>query len=345
MGALPTRPVRSGLTTMTLADLLAMDLPRREYLVSPVLRQGESMLLWAAPGVGKTMLSLTLALAMAGGGAVLGWTSPKPRRVLVVDGEMAREDLQDRLRMLAATVEGLDMEAAGENLRLLARTGQDRGATFPDLAQDVGQEAILDIVEEYDVEVVVLDNLSTLAEVEDENDAAAMGPVLTFLLRLKQARTACILVHHSGKAGTTYRGSSRLATTFEVILGLIPPEGTGEVRGTAFTLDWGKYRGAPHPSLTQRDVRLEGVGEVLRWVERPSDRDDVRKLLEAVAAGTCGSGKELAAHLGWDEPKVSRMKSRAIAEGRTTKTRFEEALGAVREGRRLEDRAAGMAPF
>lgn len=77
-------------------------------------------------------------------------------------------------------------------------------------------------------ELVLLDNFSTLCEVMDENDAAAMTPTLGFLLRFKQARIACVLVHHSNKGGETFRGSSKLATTFEVIIGLMKPEGAPE---------------------------------------------------------------------------------------------------------------------
>ena len=79
---------------------------------------------------------------------------------------------------------------------------------------------MFEMILEHRSDLVVLDNFATLAEVADENEAAAMSPVLTFLLRLKQADVACVLVHHSGKNGGTYRGSSKLATTFEVILGL-----------------------------------------------------------------------------------------------------------------------------
>ena len=101
-------------------------------------------------------------------------------------------------------------------------------------------------------ELVILDNYSTLAEVDDENDAAAMTPTLAFLLRVKQARIGCILVHHSGKTGATYRGSSKLATTFEVIVGLKALDDTVVGGGAAFCLIWTKYRREPCQAVRDR---------------------------------------------------------------------------------------------
>ena len=111
----------SRLQTISLGYLLAHRFRPREDLIFPWLRQGESAMLWAAPGTGKTLLTLTMAVMVAGGGSVLGWNSPKPRRVLLVDGEMAAEDLQERVAWLIDTVEGIDRDAAAANLMILSR--------------------------------------------------------------------------------------------------------------------------------------------------------------------------------------------------------------------------------
>ena len=102
-----TAAPRRTLRTRTLAGLLNHPFPHRQHLIHPVLRQGESMMLWAPIGVGKTMLGLSIALAVAGGGEFIGWHADTPRRVLLVDGEMAVEDLQERLRDLLPAIEGI----------------------------------------------------------------------------------------------------------------------------------------------------------------------------------------------------------------------------------------------
>ena len=84
---MPTAALSPNLRMRDLDDLLELKLPPRDYLISPWLKQFESAMVWAPPGVGKTMFCLSLALAIAGGGEFLGWKAPKPRKVLFFDGE------------------------------------------------------------------------------------------------------------------------------------------------------------------------------------------------------------------------------------------------------------------
>lgn len=333
---MPTPPTPD-LRVRTLRDLLDAAFPVRAFLLEPVLRQREAMLLWAQTGAGKTMLSLTLALAVAGGGSFLGWRNETPRPVLYVDGEMAIDDLQDRLRTLAGAVEGIDMEAAGANLALLARQDQDRGSTFPDIASEEGQDAVVWYAQDHGADLVICDNFSTLATLEDENDASAMNPVLAFLLRLKADGFACVLVHHSGKSGNSYRGSSKLGATFDAIAGLTVKEGAGGVAGAAFTLEWQKYRRGPQPSLLARDVVLKETeaGGVM-WDAAPARKDTIGEVLRAIESGQYASQKEVAEALGKSEARVSEAIASAKATGRITDRRLKETFAEVEAGRRAE---------
>ena len=331
--------------TITLGRLLDHQFPPREPLVAPWLRQGESAMLWAAPGTGKTLLTLTLAVMVAGGGSVLGWTSPKPRRVLLCDGEMAAEDLQERVTWLLETVEGIDREAARENLAILSRNWQAPDVSFPDLGErerrggkPSGQDVVLETARRHGAELLLLDNYSTLAEVADENDAAAMTPTLAFLLRLKQARIGCILVHHSGKDGNTYRGSSKLATTFEVILGLKSLEAGAGAAGAAFRLDWTKYRREPCEAVRSREVRLTKDAEGRRmWTATATMDDEIERLREAVMSCQYPSQRAVAAALGWDATKVCRMKTKAINAGLINEKAWELALREARDNAAPEE--------
>jgi len=268
---------------VTLAALLATTMPTRDHLLSPWLREQESCLVWAAAGVGKTMFTLSLALAIAGGGRLMGWSSPRARRVLLIDGEMPLDDLQERLKMLAGTIDGIDLAAAGANLSIIARHGQHANTHFPDFGDEGQHDANLALIQRYRPDVVILDNLSTLATVADENSTAEVQKVVKFLARLKQAKVGCVVVHHANKGGQHFRGNTMLATTFEVIIGLKQDRSRAalDTSGTTrFALEWTKFRGRRDASVGDRSVHLGVSDGKPAWVsERQED-----ELLEALAA-------------------------------------------------------------
>lgn len=208
--------------TTNLGSLLKQQLPPHTPVIAPWLHLGESCLLWGGTGTGKSMIALTLALGAAGGGSVFGWSFPNPMKVLFVDGEQSVRDLQRRLKFLATGIAGLDLEKAGENLIVMARSTQGRRTKFVDIGEQDQADILAAQIEAAGVGLVVFDNLSTLSDsIADENQAAAFKPMQALLTRLKKHNTAVILLHHSGKdLERGFRGSSSIATTFERVLGI-----------------------------------------------------------------------------------------------------------------------------
>jgi hypothetical protein len=318
--------VTLALRVETLGQLLSKEITPREELITPWLKEGESALVYAPTGVGKSLLTLTAALAVAGGGRFLGWTAQKPRRVLLVDGEMHEADLIERCRELLSTVTGSDNGALLANLSILARQAQHPNADFPDLATPAGQEDLLSRVIESGFELLILDNFSTLASCEDENSAAAMQPMQRFLMRLKQAGIGCLLVHHSNKSGSGYRGSTMLATTFEVILSLKRADGWMPGQGAAFSLEWDKYRGKPDKTVVPLKVRLDGTG----WSFGASEAPELRHLVELVRSMDHATQASLAHAAGVSTGEVSKRKQRAIAAGMIGREEWAQCLEAAR---------------
>jgi hypothetical protein len=142
----------SDLRMPTLGELLKRDIPERQCLLNPWLREHESCLLYAATGVGKSLFALSAALAVAGNGSFLGWKPDAKAdetdwRVLYVDGEQHIGDIQDRARMLMDAVPDISKTRAQTNLQFLARQGQDPAVDFPEITDAMqpggGQERIL----------------------------------------------------------------------------------------------------------------------------------------------------------------------------------------------------------
>jgi AAA domain len=151
--------------------------------------------------------------------------------------------------MLLNAVPGLDRQKVGMNLRFLARQHQDPGAEFPLITDPEGMKFFLDRIDKGNLDLIILDNFSTLGEVEDENSASSFNAIQQFLLGLKVAGVATMLVHHAGKSGD-FRGSSKLAATFETIIKLERIDGD-TVHGEAqFRVEWDKVRaGGPRKKV------------------------------------------------------------------------------------------------
>jgi RecA-family ATPase len=230
------------LRAATFGELSSRIWPQRQHVIHPWLEAGESALLWAPTGVGKTMLSLTLGLMAAGGGSFAGWSSDRPQKVLIIDGEMRGRDIAERLDHLCGTIDGIDRGAAKTNLKVIARTLQPVDVPFFDIGDEDTHDAIMSYIQKEGVGLLILDNLTTLAEkMGNENTVADLRSVLTFLMNLKRTDAAVILVHHANKGGGNYRGSTGIATTFEVIIGLTRPD-DGVVDRADFRLQFDKHR-------------------------------------------------------------------------------------------------------
>jgi len=253
----------NGLKMPSLGELLELDLPERQHLLYPWLREQESCMVYASTGVGKSLFALSLALAVAGGGKFLNWRVDERKggwKVLYMDGEMHIADIQDRARTLLQAGLEIDTGAAGRNLRFLARQHQRPEEAFPLITEEEGMDWLMQLLRKEDIDLVILDNFSTLGEVEDENAASSFNAIQQFLLRLKTTGVATVLVHHAGKNGD-FRGSSKLAATFETIARLERLR-EGTMREEAeFRVCWDK-------------VRAGGRGRAVREVNRKADGRD-----------------------------------------------------------------------
>jgi hypothetical protein len=317
---------------LTAEQLLGMNFPPREFAIDPWLRTGESALIWAATGVGKTWLTLSLAVAIAGGGRVWEWKAPKPRKVLIIDGEMNVQDLKERLRTLLDTraVDGVDRRALGTNLRMMPRQYQSPRATFYDITDPDSQGHILTLMEKENAEVIIIDNLTTCADgLADENDAVAFKSIMGFLLMMKQAGKTAIVVHHANKSGNNFRGSTALEATFEVTLALKQPPVIKE--GTAsFITSFGKFRGKSDDTLRPRVWTLGDSG----WTVEDDAEGQEGRILDALKTLRYVNQQELAAALGMSQATISRSLRRSAVLGTAKKDETDRYFIKAREMRR-----------
>ncbi len=176
-------------------------------------------------GVGKTNVAFYLANALATKSEFLRWQGMRPLRVLYVEGEQPAADLQEQVKLL--TVET-------DNLFIMDLEDQE-DCRFPKIVSDEGRKAFERAHREHlGVEVIVLDSLSTLANIgmNDEENQLALGD---WFIRLRTGlKVSVIYLQHDGKGGQQ-RGHSKHEDWIDLSIHLIwPGDYTGD--GRAFVV-------------------------------------------------------------------------------------------------------------
>lgn len=204
------------LRTLTAEELLSLELPPRQYALDPILPLPGLAMIYAPRGLGKTYLALSVSHAISCGSRALRWDAPKPLRVLHIDGEMPAPALQERLSQI---VKGSGAAPPDTN-RLRFAIGDLEPDGLPNIAVPGGMLAIEQAANE--VDVILLDNLSTLAAGMRENEADDWGAFQGWLMRMRRAGKLVILIHHAGKGGNQ-RGTSRREDALDTVIALRRP--------------------------------------------------------------------------------------------------------------------------
>ena len=273
-----------------------MKLPRRSFLLEPIIERQGLVMLHAYRGVGKTYLALEIAVAVASGRKFLNWTpSYRPQEVIYVDGEMPANLLQERLRKMTGRLPSPHLP-----LRIFT---PDLYGSMPNIATENGRKEI----ERYFTErtkLLVLDNLSTLARSGVENDAESWQPIQDWLLKLRRRGMAVLIVHHSGKK-EQQRGTSKREDVLNLTIHLEHPDGYSPEEGARFIITFEKNRTIYGSKAAPFEIRLsENADGNYVWEIGSAIPEKYRQVLELTEAGK--TQKEIAKELGVKQSTVSR---------------------------------------
>jgi putative DNA primase/helicase len=282
-------------------DFLKLNVPSREMLLDPILPERSLAMLYAPRGVGKTLLSLSIGLAVASGSSLLRWNAPRQRNVLYVDGEMPLVSLQERLRIIST---GLGVGIPNNGFRVLAADQTENGIS---LGAEAGQKSLEPLLT--NVDFLILDNLSTLCTAGSESAGEAWVPMQNWLIGLRRRGIAALLVHHAGNNGRQ-RGTSRREDALDTVIALRRPEDYSPEQGARFEIHCEKLRN-----------RVDGDGAIpfeASFVEGDWSTQDLRPPIFKQAVELFQEGltvREVAAHLHISKTESGRLRLRALAEG------------------------------
>jgi AAA domain len=214
-------------------------LPDPEPLIADTLDQGTVALLYGKWGTYKSFLALDWAASVATAHAWQGRATER-RRVLYVAAEGAF---------------GFKSRVAAWQTGWHTRIGDDDLAILPapvNLTNNADVAALLELIRWGGYGFVILDTLARCMVGADENSAKDCGVVVDSMVRLRRAtpggRGVVLGVHHTGKDGKTFRGSSAFEAGADTVYSMTRDGGT-------VALDREKRKDGPETD--QHELRLD----------------------------------------------------------------------------------------
>jgi biotin operon repressor len=255
-------------TLIDATNLLEMDIPKKETVLSPWLFTRDIWMIHAWRGVGKSQMAMEIAFSIATGTAMFDgrWYAPKARPVAYFDGEMGAEEVQARIKRMVVT-HGVKPQKG--YLKIFT---PDLFKTRINIATPEGQTFANQFINDAGAEIAVMDNLSTLAGGIDENSAKEFQPVQDWLVECRAEGITAGFVNHSNKTGAQ-RGTSKHEDVLNASINLRKPDDDKSLmfKGARFEIHFEKTRGKTQQpflvSLPEESVPEAGMTEGVWIVE------------------------------------------------------------------------------
>lgn len=291
---------------LSVDDFLQLDIKPREHILAPWLPVQGLTMIYAPRGVGKTYVALSIACAVASGGHFLKWKAPIPRSVLYIDGEMPASLMQERIKQMTQSLE----TPLAAPFRLL--TPDLQNGLIPDISNTAHQV----MLEPYlnGIDLIIVDNISTLCRSTKENDADTWAPVQEWALRMRASNRSVLFIHHAGKGGNQ-RGTSKREDILDTVIALQQSAEYSAKDGAAFEVHFKKARGFcgdEAEPFSAQFKSLENGGGI--WTTDGVQETKYERVVSLLSEGCKQS--EVAAKLHMNKSSISRYAQKAREEGK-----------------------------
>lgn len=236
---------------------------QQRLLLGDYLARGETMLLYAPKGQGKTFNALMLSIALTTGGTFYNWKAHKPSQVLFVEGgEMTAYGIAERAQKIYAS-QGITSD---RNFHLKAPT---QGDPFTFNITDFSHQKIIEsYVDEYKIDCVIFDNYNSL-RLEEDSEFVSWQRLEKMLTRFKAKGVASVVIHHTNKEGQKQSGVQRKVDYCDIVIRI--QKSRLSTRGNEFgpgktyiEVDMEEFRwGESAPKLLTELVYRDGVAELV----------------------------------------------------------------------------------
>jgi hypothetical protein len=191
-----------------------------EPLLGEVITNTTRLFIGGETGVGKTNVGFAMAGGMSVGKGFLHWSSSRPCRVLYIDGEMARDLVQERLRDLKRRMGVQDLPnlfvLCREDCEEIARMFPDMGELKP-LNSPEGQAFVLKAVDMIGgIDVIVFDNRMSLLD-GDMKDEVPWTQTMPLVKAITAKRIGQVWFDHMGNDTTRLYGTKTKEWQFDSV--------------------------------------------------------------------------------------------------------------------------------
>ena len=147
--------------------------------------------------------------------------------------KMLEEDIQERMKLLIPSL-NLNEDELRKNFHFISRVSQpDDIEDFLSFEEEQHQKELLNWVKSNSCKgkhpLIILDNLSNLVELRDDNSAGQMQNFNMMVTKARKFDCSMVIVHHTGKQMTvgpdgvpTWRGSFDMASRLDKTICLMP---------------------------------------------------------------------------------------------------------------------------
>ena len=296
---------KSHLIAINLGEFLATPIPPRKWILTPCFQEQSLNMLYAPRGLGKTFFALGMGIAIASGGQILKFQAKEPKRVLYVDGEMPASSMQERLKKLTSSSE---RKPDPSFFKLITPDIQEGG--IRDISTKEGQEDINEHLR--DVDFLILDNLSTLVQSKNENEAEDWIPVQQWLLSLRKKGISVLLIHHAGKSGQQ-RGSSKKEDILDTVISIRKPKHWSASDGAKFEIHFEKNREFDTETFPIEASLKTNASGMLEWTYRELSESSLELISRFYHDGF--TQRNIAKEMNMSLGKVNNLIKRAKREG------------------------------
>ena len=303
--------------TVSYSELKDMKIQEPKAYLSPWLREGEINIIYARMGTGKSLLATHLMWVCSCQNyqeeecEINNWQVKHPVGTLFIDGELGPKLLYPELKKF----EWLGDSLPGIEPVIVFRHEWEKADKQLDLSKRSVQNQIIRFFElNPDYKILIMDSLSTLFQMDNENDNSEFhNKIQPFLVRLKAHNITGILIDHAGKNGTL-RGASAKGTIAANIIKLTdhPQKRAGEAWFEINFKDKQRMAGVQNKPFFIKYRSLDGRTE-FEITSGDSTADKTKQIMAELMRGK--KNKEIAERFGIKAPRVTAIKNTAIDKG------------------------------